>query len=81
MRYTLGAATAKPEVMEYVGFYWLTTFGTEKPIFPSDADNERNANVSAAREWFSNNQEVMANALKIRFINWLANSYLAIRGL
>lgn len=64
MRYTLGAATAKPEVMEYVGFYWLTTFGTEKPIFPSDADNERNANVSAAREWFSNNQEVMANALK-----------------
>lgn len=64
MRYTLGAATAKPEVMEYVGFYWLTTFGTEKPIFPSDADKERNANVSAAREWFSNNQEVMANALK-----------------
>ena len=64
MRYTLGAATAKPEVMEYVGFYWLTTFGTEKPIFPSDADNERNTNVSAAREWFSNNQEVMANALK-----------------
>lgn len=64
MRYTLGAATAKPEVMEYVAFYWLTTFGTEKPIFPSDADNERNTNVSAAREWFSNNQEVMANALK-----------------
>ena len=64
MRYTLGAATAKPEVMEYVGFYWLTTFGTEKPIFPSDADNERNANVSAAREWFSNNQETMANFLK-----------------
>lgn len=64
MRYTLGAATAKPEVMEYVGFYWLTTFGTEKPIFPSDADKERNANVSAAREWFSNNQETMANALK-----------------
>lgn len=64
MRYTLGAATAKPEVMEYVDFYWLTTFGTEKPIFPSDADNERNTNVSAAREWFSNNQEVMANALK-----------------
>ena len=50
--------------MEYVAFYWLTTFGTEKPIFPSDADNERNTNVSAAREWFSNNQEVMANALK-----------------
>ena len=64
MRYTLGAATAKPEVMEYVGFYWSTTFGTEKPIFPSDANNERNTNVSAAREWFSNNQEVMANALK-----------------
>lgn len=64
MRYTLGAATAKPEVMEYVGFYWLTTFGTEKPIFPSSTDNERNANVSAAREWFSNNQETMANALK-----------------
>ena len=64
MRYTLGATTAKPEVMKYVGFYWLTTFGTEKPIFPSDADNERNANVSAAREWFSNNQETMANALK-----------------
>lgn len=64
MRYTLGAAIAKPEVMKYVGFYWLTTFGTEKPIFPSDADNKRNANVSAAREWFSNNQEVMANALK-----------------
>ncbi len=64
MRYTLGAATAKPEVMEYVGFYWLTTFGTEKPLFPSDADNERNANVSAAREWFSNNQETMANFLK-----------------
>ncbi len=64
MRYTLGAATAKPEVMEYVGFYWLTTFGTEKPIFPSSTDNERNTNVSAAREWFSNNQEVMANALK-----------------
>ena len=64
MRYTLGAATAKPEVMEYLGFYWLTTFGTEKPIFPSDADNERNTKVSAAREWFSNNQEVMANALK-----------------
>lgn len=64
MRYTLGAATAKPEVMEYVGFYWLTTFGTEKPIFPSDANNERNTNVSAAREWFSNNQEVMANTLK-----------------
>lgn len=64
MRYTLGAATAKPETMKHVGFYWLTTFGTEKPIFPSDADNERNTNVSAAREWFSNNQEVMANALK-----------------
>ena len=64
MRYTLGAATAKPEVMEYVGFYWSATFGTEKPLFPSSTDNERNANVSAAREWFSNNQEVMANALK-----------------
>ena len=64
MRYTLGAATAKPETMKHVGFYWSTTFGTEKPIFPSDADNERNAKVSAAREWFSNNQEVMANALK-----------------
>ena len=64
MRYTLGAATAKPEAMKHVGFYWSTTFGTEKPIFPSDADNERNTNVSAAREWFSNNQEVMANALK-----------------
>lgn len=64
MRYTLGAATAKPEVMEYVGFYWLTTFGTEKPLFPSDANNERNTNVSAAREWFSNNQETMANFLK-----------------
>ena len=64
MRYTLGAATAKPETMKHVGFYWLTTFGTEKPIFPSDADNERNTNVSAAREWFSNNQEVMANVLK-----------------
>ena len=64
MRYTLGAATAKPETMKHVGFYWSTTFGTEKPIFPSDADNERNTNVSAAREWFSNNQEVMANALK-----------------
>lgn len=64
MRYTLGAATAKPETMKHVGFYWSTTFGTEKPIFPSDADNERNANVSAAREWFSNNQEVMANFLK-----------------
>ena len=64
MRYTLGAASAKPETMKHVGFYWSTTFGTEKPIFPSNADNERNANVSAAREWFSNNQEVMANALK-----------------
>ena len=64
MRYTLGAATAKPEAMKHVGFYWSTTFGTEKPIFPYDADNERNTNVSAAREWFSNNQEVMANALK-----------------
>lgn len=64
MRYTLGAATAKPEVMKYVGFYWSTTFGTEKPIFPSDANNERNTNVSAAREWFSNNQETMANVLK-----------------
>lgn len=56
MRYTLGAATAKPETMKHVGFYWSTTFGTEKPIFPSDANNERNTNVSAAREWFSNNQ-------------------------
>lgn len=64
MRYTLGAAIAKPETMKYVDFYWSTTFGTEKPIFPSDADNERNTNVSAAREWFSNNQETMANALK-----------------
>lgn len=64
MRYTLGAAAAKPETMKHVDFYWSTTFGAEKPIFPSDADNERNANVSAAREWFSNNQEVMANALK-----------------
>ena len=64
MRYTLGAATAKPETMKHVGFYWSTTFGTEKPIFPSDADNERNAKVSAAREWFSNNQETMANTLK-----------------
>ena len=64
MRYTLGAATAKPETMKHVGFYWSTTFGTEKPIFPSDSNNERNTNVSAAREWFSNNQEVMANALK-----------------
>ena len=64
MRYTLGAATAKPETMKHVGFYWSTTFGTEKPIFPSDANSERNTNVSAAREWFSNNQETMANALK-----------------
>lgn len=64
MRYTLGAAAAKPETMKHVGFYWSTIFGTEKSIFPSDADNERNTNVSAAREWFSNNQEVMANALK-----------------
>ena len=64
MRYTLGAATAKPETMKHVDFYWLTTFGTEKPLFPSDADNERNANASAAREWFSNNQETMANFLK-----------------
>ena len=64
MRYTLGAATAKPETMKHVGFYWSTTFGTEKPIFPSDANNERNTNVSAAREWFSNNQETMANFLK-----------------
>lgn len=64
MRYTLGAATAKPETMKHVGFYWSTTFGTEKPIFPSDANNERNTNVSAAREWFSNNQEAMANVLK-----------------
>ena len=64
MRYTLGAVTTKPETMKYVYFYWLTTFGTEKPLFPSSTDNERNANVSAAREWFSNNQEVMANALK-----------------
>lgn len=64
MRYTLGAATAKPETMKHVGFYWSTTFGTEKSIFPSDADNERNTNVSAAREWFSNNQETMANFLK-----------------
>ena len=64
MRYTLGAATAKPETMKHVGFYWLTTFGTEKPIFSSDADDERNTKVSTAREWFSNNQEVMANALK-----------------
>lgn len=64
MRYTLGAATAKPETMKHVGFYWSTTFGTEKPLFPSSTDNERNTNVSAAREWFSNNQEVMANALK-----------------
>lgn len=64
MRYTLGAATAKPETMKHVGFYWSATFGTEKPLFPSDTDNERNAKVSAAREWFSNNQEVMANALK-----------------
>ena len=63
MRYTLGAA-AKPETMKHVYFYWLTTFGTEKPLFPSSTNNERNANVSAAREWFSNNQEVMANALK-----------------
>ena len=64
MRYTLGAAAAKPETMKHVYFYWLTTFGTEKPLFPSSTNNERNANVSAAREWFSNNQEVMANALK-----------------
>ena len=64
MRYTLGAATAKPETIKHVGFYWSTTFGTEKPLFPSDADNERNANVSAAREWFSNNQETIANFLK-----------------
>lgn len=64
MRYTLGAATAKPETMKHLGFYWSATFGTEKPIFPSSTDNERNTNVSAAREWFSNNQEVMANALK-----------------
>ena len=64
MRYTLGAATAKPETIKHVGFYWSTTFGTEKPLFPSDADNERNANVSAAREWFFNNQETMANFLK-----------------
>lgn len=64
MRYTLGAATAKPETMKHVGFYWSTTFGTEKPIFPFSTDNERNAKVSAAREWFSNNQETMANTLK-----------------
>ena len=64
MRYTLGAATAKPETMKHVGFYWSTTFGTEKPIFPFSTDNERNAKVSAARECFSNNQETMANALK-----------------
>lgn len=64
MRYTLGAAAAKPETMKHVGFYWSTTFGTEKPIFPFSTDNERNANVSAAREWFSNNQETMANLLK-----------------
>ena len=64
MRYTLGAASAKPETMRHINFYWSATFGTEKPIFPFSTDNERNANVSAAREWFSNNQEVMANALK-----------------
>ena len=50
MRYTLGAATAKPETMKHVGFYWSTTFGTEKPLFPSNTDNERNANVSTARK-------------------------------
>lgn len=64
MRYTLGAAAAKPETMRHVDFYWSATFGTEKPLFPFSTDNERNANVSAAREWFSNNQETMANALK-----------------
>jgi hypothetical protein len=64
MRYTLGAATAKPEAMKHVDFYWSATFDTEKPLFPFSTDNERNANVSAAREWFSNNQETMANALK-----------------
>lgn len=60
MRYTLGAATAKPETMKHVDFYWLTTFGTEKPLFPFSTD----ANVSAAKEWFTNNQETMANFLK-----------------
>lgn len=64
MRYTLGAATAKPETMRHVDFYWSATFGTEKPLFPFSTDSERNANVSAAREWFSNSQETMANALK-----------------
>lgn len=64
MRYALGAAAAKPETMRHVDFYWSATFGTEKPLFPFSTDNERNANVSAAREWFSNNQETMANALK-----------------
>lgn len=64
MRYTLGAASAKPETMRHINFYWSATFGTEKSLFPFSTDNERNANVSAAREWFSNNQEVMANALK-----------------
>lgn len=64
MRYTLGAATAKPETMKHVDFYWSATFGTEKPLFPSSTDSKRNANVSAAKEWFTNNQEVMANALK-----------------
>lgn len=64
MRYTLGAATAKPETMKHVDFYWSATFDTEKPLFPSSTDNERNAKVSAAKEWFTNNQETMANFLK-----------------
>lgn len=64
MRYTLGAASAKPETMRHINFYWSATFGTEKSLFPFSTDSERNTNVSAAREWFSNNQETMANALK-----------------
>ena len=64
MRYTLGATTAKPETMKHVDFYWSATFDTEKPLFPSSTDNERNAKVSAAKEWFTNNQETMANFLK-----------------
>lgn len=64
MRYTLGAAATKPETMKHINFYWSATFGTEKPLFPSSTDSERNANVSAAKEWFTNNQETMANFLK-----------------
>ena len=64
MRYTLGAASAKPETMRHINFYWSATFGTKKSLFPFSTDSERNANVSAAKEWFTNNQETMANFLK-----------------